>query len=109
MRFNLLQRGSGGQHGGDWGHRGQGSGSTWQGAPAGSSAGGKGKGGQDAPAGSSAGGKGKGGKGAKRSRGDTPAAQPSRREQDECFLRCIGYAILVFLTTMVYHPSVITH
>ena len=78
----------GGQHGGDWEHRGQGSGSTWQDAPAGSSAGGKGKGGQHAPAGSSAGSKGKRGKGAKRSRGDTPAAQPaaqpSRRKDDEC-------------------------
>ena len=82
------QHGGGGQHGGDWEHRGQGSGSTWQDAPAGSSAGGKGKGGQHAPAGSSAGGKGKRGKGAKRSRGDTPAAQPaaqpSRRKDDEC-------------------------
>ena len=78
----------GGQHGGYWEHRGQRSGSTWQDASAGSSAGGNGKGGQHAPAGSSAGGKGKRGKGAKRSRGDTPAAQPaaqpSRRKDDEC-------------------------
>ena len=84
-----------------------GSGSTWQGAPAGSAAGGKGKGGQDAPARSSAGGKGKGGKdapagssaggkgkGAKRCRGgrreeggwrrDPPAAQLRRRELEDC-------------------------